>query len=277
MRNFCARLDARGLSDCGSFRQVAARYAFGEFRFIPPRDDRLNRFEGVFRPGRYELRVPVDRLRTGECGIGAELPLRFEGNCPPGRRAALRILLAHEIVLHLARGAADRYGPARVPGDLSLLEQMILASIVQKEAASGRDYDRVAAVFYNRLRKKMTLGSCPTVEYALGFHRPFLLFKDLELDSPYNVYKRVGLPPTPIAFFSDAALRAVRNPAAGDAVFFVFDWTTGELTFAEDYRDHIRNARRARENFKRKYGKKYMYRRFPDKYYESIDDAVETD
>jgi len=94
---------------------------------------------------------------------------------------------------------------------LTPYQQLILASIVEKEDIAGKNYDLVASVFLNRLTWGDCLASCPTVEYALGYHRAFLTRYDISIPSPYNVYLRKGLPPTPICFFSDRALQAVRN------------------------------------------------------------------
>ena len=146
---------------------------------------------------------------------------------------------------------------------LTLYEKMILASIIEKEAASNKDYHLVASVFYNRLQKKMPLGSCPTLEYILGYHRPFLLYKDLEIESPYNVYKEIGLPPSPISSFSqkawEAALQVESRKIKRAYLFFVYDWTKGLLSFAESYEEHKKNAAKARKNFILKYGKEKLY------------------
>ena len=248
MSDLCARLEEQGVSSCAALRTVAAAEAFDGHDFVPPPADRLNRFEGVFRPANYRITLP-ESVQAPEQVVER----------------------TRRIVESLIQAAAGRFANpegAGAAGGLGLRQQMILASIIEKEAVSNRDYDKVSAVFHNRLRRKMALGSCPTVEYALGYHRPFLLFKDLELDSPYNVYKRPGLPPTPIAFFSDGALAAARAPADADLLFFVYDWTTGNLSFAADYSDHKRFAARARKNFKREFGKAMMYRKFPGKFYE---------
>lgn len=90
------------------------------------------------------------------------------------------------------------------------------------------------------------------------------------MDSPYNVYRKKGLPPTAISFFSKEALDAVMNPVINQNYFFVYDWTTGDLHFAKEYTQHKINAQRARKNFINKYGKGVMYKVFPDKFYEDI-------
>lgn len=237
MQDFCRRLEKRDLWKCSEFQEIAAQKPFAQFRFLPAPRKHWNRFEGMFRPGIYKI--------NNDAGL-------------------------HDLILQMLEITKKDLNNMQAASQPDYRD-MILASIVEKEAASNRDYKRIAAVFLNRLEKNQKLGSCPTVEYALGYHRPFLLFKDLDLKSPYNVYKRKGLPPTPIAFFSKDALHAVLNPAQSKHFFFVYDWTTGDLHFTAHYAQHKRNAQRARENFIRKYGRANMYRAFPDLFYESID------
>ena len=101
-------------------------------------------------------------------------------------------------------------------------EALILASIVERETALASERSEVAGVFVRRLEKGMRLQTDPTVIYGLGpAFTGNLTRKHLESDSPYNTYTRQGLPPTPIALPSEAALRAVVNPAPGDALYFV--------------------------------------------------------
>lgn len=239
---------AQGVSeslDCAAVRRSAGRLQFSEprFAFVPPPVERINRFEGLFVPGRY--------TRASDESVDALIRRLLEATA---RR--------------LERGGID-VAEYNIPGlEFGPYRQLILASIVEKEAASNRGYEGVAAVFLNRLRDNEVLGSCPTVEYALGYHRPFLLFKDLELKSPYNVYKRRGLPPTPIAFFSDGAFDAVRRPIDSAAYFFVFDWTTGDLIFADDYGAHKRNAAGARKRFIAQFGEETIYKRYDGLFYE---------
>jgi UPF0755 protein len=101
-------------------------------------------------------------------------------------------------------------------------QALILASLVEKETAAPPELPRIAGVFERRLKVGMRLDTDPSVIYGLGSAYAGKLHKaDLETDTPYNTYMRYGLPPTPIALPSRAAIHAVLHPAAGDALYFV--------------------------------------------------------
>ena len=95
----------------------------------------------------------------------------------------------------------------------------------------------IAAVYRNRLRIGMALQADPTVQYALGGHRPRLLYKDLEIDSPYNTYKYPGLPPGPIASPGAASLEAALYPADVRFLYFVAH-PDGHHEFRETFGAH---------------------------------------
>jgi UPF0755 protein len=132
---------------------------------------------------------------------------------------------------------------------LSLFEAVILASIVEREAASDTDRNLVAGVFINRLRIDMRLESCATVQYALGEVHEILLFSDLEILSPYNTYRNQGLPPGPVCSPGVASLEAVASPDTTDGyLFFVSRGDgSGEHLFAVTSAGHAQNIRLVRE------------------------------
>jgi len=119
-------------------------------------------------------------------------------------------------------------------------EALILASIVEKETGRAADRPLIASVFVNRLRKGMRLQTDPTVIYGLGERFDGNLRKrDLEADTAWNTYTRDGLPPTPIAFVSQAALDAVVNPPATEYLYFVARGD-GSSQFSTNLADHNR-------------------------------------
>ncbi len=244
------RWERMGMSSRSAVAGVAGGEAFVRFPLVPPPRPQASRFEGLFRPGSYTVR----------------LPKRLAGETPASYRYRATVALITSL---LARAAAAGE-QVRPQHGLSAYQLLILASIVQKEAAAGTGYRLVASVFFNRIAQGMELGSCPTLEYALGYHRPFLTWRDLESDSPYNTYRNKGLPPTPIAFFSPEALAAVQHPARSDYLFFVFDWTTRQLLFAHSFREHQRQARLAEENYARRYGLAAVHRRYPGVFYRAV-------
>lgn len=264
MRDLIEELERKRLTTGQALLAALDRTAPSAVPITLPRVEGPARYEGLFSPGRYRF------------DPGALHP--FAGGRDAPRQAALNASL---IARRLLESAAARYAYlADLPraddpgggydpgGKLDPYQMIILASIVEKEAVGDRGHEDVSAVFHRRLAGGTPLGSCPTLEYALGYHRPFLTQEDLSLDSPYNVYARAGLPPTPICFFSDRALRAAVRPSGTSAFFFLFDWTSGRLLFSETYSEHLAKADQARRNYVRLYGREALRARHPDKFYE---------
>jgi len=101
-------------------------------------------------------------------------------------------------------------------------EALILASIIERETGVPEERPRIAGVFVRRLKLGMRLQTDPTVIYGVGdAFDGNLRRRDLLTDTPYNTYTRAGLPPTPIAMPSAAAINAALNPAPGNELYFV--------------------------------------------------------
>ncbi len=141
-----------------------------------------------------------------------------------------------------------RLDKARSQG-LSQEQVIALASIVHKETAQADERPRVAAVYLNRLKKGMFLQADPTVIYAIkketgNFDTLIkrVLYRDLEIDSPFNTYKYPGIPPGPIAMPDISAIDAVLNPENHKYLYFVADTENfGYHKFAETLGQHNRN------------------------------------
>jgi UPF0755 protein len=158
------------------------------------------------------------------------------------------------------RPEAQEVGGPREPEDLVILadgrrwtvrQVVTLASLIERETRRGDERTRVSAVYHNRLKIRMRLECDPTVQYALGGWKNPLFKKDLDVDSPYNTYRRYGLPPGPIASPGRDSLAAALAPADVDFLYFVSDGVGGHR-FSTSYSDHQRAVRVFRQLNKKK-------------------------
>jgi UPF0755 protein len=123
-------------------------------------------------------------------------------------------------------------GAAAPPTGLSPYQLVVAASLVESEAKVPEDRPLIASVIQNRLQKGMRLQIDATVLYALGKHKERVLYKDLEVDSPYNTYRIDGLPPTPISAVGKASLEAMLHPADTTYIYYVLADKSGKHAFA---------------------------------------------
>jgi len=138
----------------------------------------------------------------------------------------------------------ERKAKAKAIG-LTPVEVSTMASIVDSETNIKEDKPIVAGVYLNRIKKGMKLQADPTVKFAVGdFTLRRILFRHLEIDSPYNTYKYEGLPPGPICIPTIEGLDAVLNAQKHDYIFFCaspkFD---GTHVFAKTNEEHMKNAK----------------------------------
>ena len=127
---------------------------------------------------------------------------------------------------------------------LTPMQVSVLASIVSGETLKSFEYPVIAGVYLNRYRKGMKLQADPTVCFCFDYKLDRVLKKHLTVDSPYNTYKYVGLPPAPINVPPKACLEAVLEPEDHKYIYFcaspAFD---GTHRFAVSYAEHMKNAR----------------------------------
>jgi peptidoglycan lytic transglycosylase G len=132
-----------------------------------------------------------------------------------------------------------------LPGGLTPLQIVTLASLVERETPDPEERPLVAGVFYNRLRKGVPLQCDPTVQYALALEGHLVNDvkpEDLKVNSPYNTYTHTGLPPGPIANPGEASLRAALAPEVTDYLYFVANDKGGHF-FAKTLAEHDRNIK----------------------------------
>lgn len=124
-------------------------------------------------------------------------------------------------------------------GKLSRHEIVTLASIIEKETGKPEEQSTIAAVFLNRLKRKMRLQSDPTVIYGLERFSGNLTKKDLRTNTPYNTYTNGGLPAGPICNPGSGALKAVFSPAEANFLYFVSK-NDGSHHFSKSLQEHNR-------------------------------------
>ncbi|MGW0881547.1 endolytic transglycosylase MltG [Streptomyces sp. NPDC002671] len=124
---------------------------------------------------------------------------------------------------------------------LNVYQAVTIASIIQAEAATKADMGKVARVVFNRLERGMPLQMDSTINYVLNRSTVRTSADETHIESPYNSYQRMGLPPTPIDNPGAEAMRAVINPPPGDWLYFV-TVKPGDTRFTSDYATHMRNV-----------------------------------
>lgn len=135
---------------------------------------------------------------------------------------------------------------------LTVHELLTIASLVEREVVLDEERPIVASVIQNRLKKKMPLQIDATIQYLLDKQKERLLEGDLKVESPYNTYLQVGLPPGPIASPSYKSIEAALYPDETDYLYYVTkkDGTNSHL-FAVTYSQHQKNIKTSEKNAKK--------------------------
>lgn len=196
----------------------------------------------------------VERLSDNEIFSGSITEIPREGTLLPETYKFPRGTTREQVIARMQqaqkRVLAEIWEHRNPDIPIKTPEQLVtLASIVEKETARADERSRVAAVYINRLQKKMKLQSDPTIIYGLvggkgTLGRP-IKRSEILAPSPYNTYVIDGLPPGPIANPGRASLEAAANPARTRDLFFVADGTGGHA-FTETYDQHQKNVAKLR-------------------------------
>jgi len=191
-----------------------------DYEFLSQIPERSNFLEGYLFPDTYEIRKDSEPSE-----IISKMLNRFD-----------------EIVKPEYYNRAEELG-------YTMDEVIIIASIIEQEAKRDEERPKIAGVIYNRLNIDMNLQMCSTVMYALGKRKDRLLYKDLEIESPYNTYLYDGIPVGPICNPGEASIKAALYPEKHDYYYFVLmDEETGEHVFTETGDEH--NAAKQKYNQK---------------------------
>ena len=129
----------------------------------------------------------------------------------------------------------------------SYTEFFTVASLVEAESKLQEDRPLVSSVVKNRLEDDMLIQIDATVLYALQKRKNQVLLVDLQIDSVYNTYKYLGLPPTPISGFGERSLKAVLDTPENDYLYYLLTDKNGKMSFTSDYTDFINMKNKAKE------------------------------
>ena len=183
-------------------------------------DQRTYALEGYLAPDTYRVLVDADAS------------------------SLIKTLLSQtEIVLDRLYDASAETNETAFTTDLTQDEIIILASMIEKEAAKKEDFAKVSAIFHNRLAQGMRLESDPTAKYTVGATNMVLTSEQVNLDTPYNTYVVSGLPAGPICNPSPSAIEAALHPNQsfideGYLYFCSKDPNSGELYFSKTLAEH---------------------------------------
>ena len=196
---------------------------------------------GVTDRAEFEKLARKDRLE----GYLFPSTYQFKKNTPAQEVInLLKLEFDRQVRPLFSKGFADRLDETKV---------LIIASIVEREAAIASERPLIAAVYLKRYYKGMALEADPTVQYALGYWdkgqtywKKGLTYKDLKFKSAYNTYAVGGLPPGPICNPGADSVNAVLNPAGIDALYFVAD-RKGKHIFNIRFSEHLKAKNRVKQ------------------------------
>lgn len=127
---------------------------------------------------------------------------------------------------------------------LDVVDVVVIASILEREARLSEEFPLVSSVIYNRLARPMRLQLCATVMYTMPDGTTSLTNKDLEQETPYNTYLHDGLPAGPISNPGMRALQAAAQPEETDYLYYVLTGADGSQTFTATYDEFLEAKRR---------------------------------
>ncbi|MFI6558969.1 endolytic transglycosylase MltG [Streptomyces sp. NPDC050534] len=196
------------------------------------------------------LALPAGSTKKSLAKAHLKLPKDAEGNPEgylfPATYPVPEKATPESLLTTMARTADKKFNGAPTAAGaqrnaMNVYQAVTVASIVQAEAASKDDMGKVARVIFNRLERGMPLQMDSTINYALNRATLKTSSNDTKLNSPYNSYQRMGLPPTPIDNPGEDAMRAVISPTPGDWLYFV-TVKPGDTRFTADFAEHQRNV-----------------------------------
>ncbi|MFC8125571.1 endolytic transglycosylase MltG [Streptomyces sp. NPDC057302] len=156
------------------------------------------------------------------------------------------------VLSYMVNTATKKFGVGQVTAGadrnaVNVYQTITIASMIEAEAGSKADMGKVARVIYNRLEQGMPLQMDSTINYALNRSTLNTRDRDTKINSPYNTYTRMGLPPTPIGNPGDEAMRAATSPTPGGWLYFV-TVKPGDTRFTSSFEEQQKNVAEFNKN-----------------------------
>lgn len=180
------------------------------------------------------LALTEDESFINSLNLGVEIP-NLEGFLFPDRYAFPRDATAQLIIERMVGNFKNKVG------DDFTYEDIIFASIVEREGTNENDRPIIAGIILKRQREGWLLQTDATLLYPVKDWRHVITIQDKEDDNPYNTYRRLGLPPTPICNPGLQSIEAVWNPVETQYYFYIHD-RDGNPHFAATLEEHNRNV-----------------------------------
>ncbi len=209
-------LEAAGVTTYDAFMKEEEKGKF-DYAFLKGSDKSMYRLEGYLYPDTYSFDVHTDVHKVIDT-------------------------MLQNYVAHVDASSVSR-------------KQLIIASIIEREAGNQEDMGKVSSVIYNRLDIGMALQMDSIISYVLQEDRVNLSNQDLQVDSSYNPYKNTGLPPGPICCPGEKAIEAALHPEKTDYLYFVLsDALDGTAKFTSDYDQFLKDKDAYYKAYNEKYG-----------------------
>lgn len=179
------------------------------------------------------LRLTTDKAYIQTLGLTVNIS-DLEGYLFPDRYAFPITTKTSDTIDKMVKNFITKVGTA------DTYDQIILASIVEREGFSDQDRPTIAGIFIKRLEEGWLLQACATVLYPLKDWKHEITDADKKSDSPYNTYKKPGLPPTPICNPGLESINAVRNYKKTDYYYYIHD-NNAIVHYAKTLEEHNAN------------------------------------
>ena len=197
--------------------------------------------------GTTKKAIPKADLKLPSDAGGNPEGYLFPATYPIGDKATPASVLSYMVNTSTKKFGGNQVTAGANRNAVNVYQTVTIASVIEAEAGSKADMGKVARVIYNRLDQGMPLQMDSTINYALNRSTLHTRDRDTKINSPYNTYTRMGLPPTPIGNPGEEAMRAATSPAQGDWLYFV-TVKPGDTRFTSSFEEQQKNVAEFNKN-----------------------------